>query len=58
MKWTKVIFALTLVGMASCSSPTAPRLPQPEDDRPPPPDSPGVVGLRAPHAMAGRVRLA
>ena len=44
MKWTRVMLALSVLALATCSSPTGPRLPNPDgDNRKPPPDKPGVV---------------
>ena len=55
MKWTRVMLALALLGAAACSSPTGPRLPNPDgDNRKPPPDKPGVVApVGAPAPGAG-----
>ena len=55
MKWIRVIVAVMALGAASCSSPTAPRLPQPEEGRDPPPDQPGVVAFQAVQPGAGQV---
>ena len=52
MKWTRVVLAVVVMGAAACSSPTVPRLPNPNgDDRDPPPDKPGVVAAAVPGAM-------
>ncbi|MGD8322461.1 MAG: hypothetical protein PVJ02_18555 [Gemmatimonadota bacterium] len=47
MKRYRVVLSLglALLAFAGCSSPTSPRLPQPDtgNKKPPPPDQPGVV---------------
>jgi hypothetical protein len=52
MKYARMILAIAVVGMASCSSPTGPRYPQPEEDsRIPEPDNPGLVAMQGAQAV-------
>jgi hypothetical protein len=49
MKWTRVVLAAVVMAAAACSSPTVPRLPNPDgDDREPTPEKPGVVATLLP----------
>jgi putative hemolysin len=44
VKWRRVILLAAVVALAACSSPTGPRLPNPNgDDRQPPPPNRGVA---------------
>ena len=57
MKWTRVVLAVVVMGAAACSSPTAPRLPNPNgDDREPDPDKPGLVATVVPGGVEVTVR--
>ena len=41
MKWFRVLFAVMALSMATCSNPTAPRYPEPDDPSDPGPTEPG-----------------
>jgi len=43
MRWHRVILVAASLGLAACTSPMGPRVPEPEDDRDKPPPSPGVA---------------
>ena len=54
MKYTRVFMALAVLGAAACSSPTEPKLPQPDpDDNKDDPKSPGVVAVTESHRIVG-----
>jgi len=45
MTWRRAVLLVVLLGLAACSSPTGPRLPNPDQDsRNPPPPKQGVHG--------------
>ena len=40
-KWYRVLFAVMAFGLVTCSNPTAPRLPDADDEEPADPKDPG-----------------
>lgn len=54
MKHIRLFLALTLLGAAACSSPTGPRLPQPDPDNDDDtPDQPGLTVAAGRSALSG-----
>lgn len=47
MKTLRLAFALMLMGAAACSSPTEPRLPQPQPDDDEEPNQPGMTAFQS-----------
>lgn len=55
MKPIRLAFVLALLGAAACSSPTEPRLPQPDPDDREDPDKPGATAAaQAPEGVSFR----